>query len=212
MVFFIPLASLAGNGTCIACEADRGALERISPETWRALERGEVAVEADPVDGAKGRKAEVARARALLPHPASAVWGVLTAFESWPRFLPNLEKTEVLRREGNRVWLRNQISVLWVDVQTAPIYELYPRQGRITWRLDPTREQELERVEGAWQITPLGSRDGCLVEYQALVDAGRGIPRFVEEMLTRRSLPDVLRNLRREVEGATTRGRALDGG
>jgi hypothetical protein len=45
-----------------------------------------------------------------------------------------------------------------------------------------------------------------------LVSVGRGVPRFVEEMLTRRSLPDVLRNLRREVDASTARSRADDGG
>jgi ribosome-associated toxin RatA of RatAB toxin-antitoxin module len=212
VILCIPLVSAGGDETCIACEADRRALERISPQTWRALEAGEVVVESDPAEGENEPGAQVARARALFPHRASALWKVLTAFETWPRFLPNLRKTEVLRREGNRVWLRNQLQILWVDVQSAPIYVLQPRLGRITWRLDPTRAQDLERVEGAWQVVPLEGRDVCLVEYRVLVSVGRGVPRFVEEMLTRRSLPDVLRNLRREVDASTARSRADDGG
>lgn len=198
LLFCLPLAQAGGAAAvCIACEADRGALERISPEMWRALERGEVAVE----HGRSGEEeARAARAWALLPHRAGAVWQVLTAFESWPNFLPNLRKTEVLRREGNRVWLRNRIRVLWLDLQSAPIYELHPEEGRITWRLDPNQQQDLERVEGVWQILPLEDRDACLVQYRILLDAGRGIPRPVEEMLTRRSLPDVLRGLAREIE------------
>jgi ribosome-associated toxin RatA of RatAB toxin-antitoxin module len=206
----MPLASEGGDGVCIACEADRRALERMLPDTWQALERGEVVVDHARADDEKGPGGRIARAWALIPHRASALWQVLTAFESWPSFLPNLRKTEVLRREGNRVWLRNQIRILWVDVQSAPIYVLHPRQGRITWRLDPDREQDLERVEGAWQIVPLESGDACLVEYRVFVDAGRGVPRFVEQMLTQRSLPDVLRNLRREVEARTARGHAGD--
>jgi hypothetical protein len=118
--------------------------------------------------------------------------------------MPTIREVEVLRREGNQVWLRNHLRILWVDIQSHPMYVLHPRQGRITWRLDPTREQEFDRVEGVWQIVPLESGDGCLAEYRVLLDSGRWIPGFVEEMLTRRSLPDLLRSLDREAAAQTT--------
>ncbi|MBZ5726070.1 MAG: SRPBCC family protein, partial [Acidobacteriia bacterium] len=50
-------------------------------------------------------------ASAVIPYPPQEVWSVVTDFESRPRFVPGNKGVEILRREGNRLWIAEHLRV-----------------------------------------------------------------------------------------------------
>ena len=87
-----------------------------------------------------------------------------------------------------------------VSFRQTVIHTLSPDARRLSWVLDPDYDHDLEWVAGSWQLTPLGDGRRTLVEYDLDLDVGRLVPLFVQTRLLQRSLPDVVRSARREVE------------
>lgn len=200
-----PIRAAAVAALCCAFASespggDEAVRARFGEARWSALERGEVVVAREPPEPDDAFRAERNTAAGILARPCERVWQVLTDFESWPAFLPNMRQLRILERDESRVRLRNQLRFFGLDFSHSVVYTLAPAQGRIGWETDPRADNDIERIEGSWQLTPLAGGERCLVEYAVRVDLGRLIPGFVEERLVRVSLPDVIRNLRDEVE------------
>ncbi|MEX2209178.1 MAG: SRPBCC family protein [Myxococcota bacterium] len=189
-----------GAAPCIACRAPVAEPAALySLEDWAALQEGAVLrqpvvleVEPDDTSGAT-------RAESLIRRPPANVWTVLTDFERWPEFMPLIDATRVDRRVGAKLWVEQRYSIMLMPFGHTTIYELDPRDGRLTWNLDEAAPHDIAASVGAWALLPLGAGDETLVRYDARMRAGRALPEFVERMLRDRSLEQMLAGLRAEV-------------
>lgn len=185
---------------CIACRAPEfEPSNAFSESEWLALEDGEVlsrqeAGARDDADLSGGTRAD-----SLIARPPAQVWSVLTDFERWPDFMPLIEKTQVAKRDGSRLWIAQQFKVMFVSMGHTTIYELDSRDGRLSWQLDTEAPHDIAASEGAWQLVPVADGRETLVRYTAQMRAGRGVPEFVETWLRGRSLEKMLTSLRGEV-------------
>lgn len=59
--------------------------------------------------------------------------------------------------------------------------------SKMTWTLDPTRENDIAATDGLWTLHPTADGDTLFV-YEARLDSGRAIPAFIQEELTEQSL------------------------
>jgi len=185
---------------CIACRAPALEPSRdYSTREWLALEDGEVLHrdEASPASG--GEASGAARAEGLIQRPPAQVWDVLTDFERWPDFMPLVEKTRVARRDGPRLWVSQQFSVMFVSMGHTTIYDLDARDGRLLWQLDLAAPHDLASSQGSWQLLPIGGGRETLVRYDARIRASRAVPEAIEHWLRGRSLDELLTSLRGEV-------------
>ena len=72
-------------------------------------------------------------------------------------------------------------------------------QSRIVWNLDDRYDNDVERIEGHWQIDELA--DGrSLGQFATVVDVGAALPDFLENAITARLLPETIENIRRWVD------------
>jgi carbon monoxide dehydrogenase subunit G len=170
-----------------------------SVEDWNALQEGEVlrapVVLDEPEDEASG----ATRAEGLIRRPPASVWSVLIDFERWPKFMPLIDATRVERRDGAKLWVEQRYSILLVPLAHTTIYDLAPRDGRLSWSLDEQAPHDIAASRGAWALVPLVDGRETLVRYDAQMNAGRAVPEFVQRMLRDRSLEQLLAGLRAEV-------------
>ncbi len=189
-----------GAAPCIACNApvvEPAAL--YSLEDWTALQAGEVLRQPVALEEPAGEASGATRAASLIPRPPAQVWSVLVDFEEWPSFMPLLDTTSVERADGAKLWVEQRYSVLFVPLAHTTIYDLAPRAGRLSWRLDEEAPHDIAASRGAWALVPLADGRETLVRYDAHMSAGRAVPEFVERMLRERSLEQLLAGLRAEV-------------
>ncbi|MCP4004094.1 MAG: hypothetical protein GY725_07860 [bacterium] len=185
-----------GAMICIACRATTPEPRTLfSPGDWQALADGEIVRESDVSSDTEA----LSRAAGVIPQPPAAVWASLTDFESWPRFMPHITSTEITQRNGDRMWVHQEFKVWMVGMQHTTIYELTPTTGRLGWKLDLDREHDIAASEGHWQLVPLDEGRKTLVRYSAKMDSGRSVPGFVEDLLLKRSLSNLITSLRDEV-------------
>ena len=127
------------------------------------------------------------------------MWSVLTDFERWPDFMPLIDGTRVERRLGAKAWVEQHYSVMLVPLSHTTIYDLAPRDGRLSWSLDEDAHHDIASSRGAWTLVPIADGRETLVRYDARMSAGRVVPEFVQQMLRERSLDELLAGLRTEV-------------
>ncbi len=194
-------SELGAPSPCIACALPVERLENlVSSHELEQLRDGQILVVEEERDGGEGSAKGRTRASALVGRPPDAVWSTLTDFESWPGFMPLIDATEIARREGDQVWVRQRFSVMFVDLRHTSIYTLAPRAGEIRWALDKDEPADIASSEGTWRLLPVDGGTATLVLYRASMSSGRAVPGFVQDMLMRRSLRALLGNLRTEVE------------
>ncbi len=189
-----------GAAPCIACRAAVvDPAELYSGEDWIALRDGQILREDGERSSTEDDLAGATRARSLIRRPPAQVWAVLTDFEQWPEFMPLIDATRVERHAGPKLRVEQNYHVLFVSLAHTTIYDLDPRDGRLSWRLDEEAPHDIRASRGEWRLVPLASGRETLVRYDATMRAGRAVPEFVERMLRGRSLEQLLTSLRTEV-------------
>ncbi len=170
-----------------------------SKTQWRALDNGEIITVEGDSELNRPRLERLVHAAAVIPHPPEPVWAVLADFEHRPAFLPGAKEIRVIRHEGNRVWLDEHVKVLLVSVRYRVINTLEPQLGAMSWILDKTAPHDIADTEGAWRVTALDAGARTLVTYRVRVETGQPLPGFLENLLVKHSLPDLIEGLRAEV-------------
>jgi len=189
-----------GAAPCIACRAPVAEpLSLYTPEDRIALEAGEVLRDELSRESAEDDLSAATRAASLIKRPPAQVWEVLTDFERWPEFMPLIRGTRIGRRVGEKLWVEQSYRIMLVPLAHTTIYELSPRDGRLSWRLDEAAPHDIAASQGAWSLVSVASGSQTLVRYDAEMSAGRAVPAFVERMLRERSLEQLISSLRTEV-------------
>ena len=192
---------VAAPSPCIACAVPVERLESlVSSRELDQLRDGQILVAEDERQAGETSARGRTRASALVRRAPGAVWSTLTDFESWPGFMPLIDATEIARREGDQVWVRQSFSVMFVGLKHTSIYDLAPRAGELRWALDDEEPADIVASQGTWRLVPVDGGKATLVRYRASMSSGRAVPDFVQDMLMKRSLRALLGNLRKEVE------------
>lgn len=95
---------------------------------------------------------------ALVPFPASAMYGLVTDMERYPEFLPWCSGARLLSHSGEELCGEIEVSRLGVTQRFSTCNRLHP-PDRMELRL---REGPFHKLDGAWEFTALRD-DACKV-------------------------------------------------
>lgn len=115
----------------------------------------------------------------LVQARAEDVWQVLTDFEGWVHFLPDLESIRVTRSEGGRLVVEQTNVTLGRRIRTTSSVAFDAERGELRLELDPSIPQDLEDMTSIWTVSrcPNGS---ARVELRLRLRSGHPVPRFFE--------------------------------
>ncbi len=170
-----------------------GSLNQLPAQEQSALQAGDATV-----TGSNGQFT----GRVLINASAPDVWQVLTDYDNFERFFPNVENSRLLESANNRS-VFEQINVVQVFLFTqrsrivVASTESYPQQ--IDFLLV---EGDLETLQGTWQIEPVSSSpDQVLITHQVSVEPNQGgAVRNVFFNIYQNVLEDTLAALKQEAE------------
>jgi glycosyltransferase involved in cell wall biosynthesis len=208
-----PAAAAVVLALCVAPGAQ--ALERPElPElTAKELDRiagGKLVVRkarGDDPDTVKGSVTGVVEIGAAVDE----VWKAVLDFEGLPERNKSLRETEryvdQIDETGQRtIKVRYSLQVFMERVGYHLHHEFDPATGVLRWSLDPSRSNDVARIDGTMSVWP-GSKDATtLLLFTSRADTGRPIPDWVERYLTETTLRGYLRSIKQhsEVLGAAT--------
>ncbi|MEM8502455.1 MAG: SRPBCC family protein [Cyanobacteria bacterium P01_D01_bin.1] len=199
-----PLSTTAAAQTRLSLSDQTGhdVLESLSAQERAALENGQVMMSAAR-DGDKGQFT----ARVLIDAPVDKAWEVLTDYDNFEKFLPNIENSELLESEDNRRVFEqmNVISVVpsVIDIRSRVVIEsteIHPK--KVDFQLV---EGDLDTLQGIWQLDPVSvageeETEQVLVTHQVDIDPGSGSPRGLFFSTYRLVLEDSLIAAKAETE------------
>lgn len=119
------------------------------------------------------------------------VWGVLKSFESYPKWIKNVDEIEVYRKQGENIDVRFKISAVGMSVEYFIAHQFREANKYATWTLDYGRQSDLGDSVGFWKVDPVeGNPDASLVTYSVDIQLKSWLPGFVRRILVDNGLKD----------------------
>ncbi len=117
-------------------------------------------------------------ARALVAADAKLVWQVLTDYESLPRFVPGISKSQVRSREGPRLTLDQAGEARFLFFSFPIQVTLEVTEGASSWIASRAIGGNVRRMEGRYDLAP-DARGGVLLRYRGVVEPDFSLPPLV---------------------------------
>ncbi|MCJ7774731.1 MAG: hypothetical protein MUP22_16525 [Desulfobacterales bacterium] len=179
----------------------------LKPEEKKLIEQGEIIVREIPTNHQAGR---TFKAIGLINAEVDHIYQTLQDFDSYPEFMPNLEKIEVVKRDSNSAVLNYTLDLPLNKVKKYRLATDF-KQGTgsafITWKQIPwpglNESEKINDTTGYWNFSNYPNMKGyVLAVYHVYTDPGP-IPTglgWIVDILTRSSVPNVVLNTRQRVK------------
>lgn len=170
----------------------------LTKEQWKQLEDGEVVLQKVESDGKqKGGGLAVG----IINAPAEKLFAALADFEEHVSYFPRMVSLDLYTPEQEGlIGIHPTIKVPIVgQVQYHVLFKLDEKAGTLLFGLDHSKQNDIADTLGAWVVRDLG-KDRSLFVYSVYVDTGRNVPKVIENFLTNRDLPNVIKAVREHLE------------
>jgi hypothetical protein len=118
--------------------------------------------------------------------------------------VPRLKSVRVLERQGDRLRVHQEIDATVTTARYTAWYQVDPVAHSIHWSIDAgARDNTVRDVDGDYRAAELAPGRTLLV-YRTYVDSGLHVPQSIQSYMQRRSIPDLLRAIKRRVESGGT--------
>jgi len=123
--------------------------------------------------------------------PVETVWSVILDYQKYPKWIGDLDETEIYRRSDGLLFVRFKTAVMGVEVEWFIRHTLNTDKGYVTWTLDYDRESDLEDSVGYWRVTPSKKNpEVTRVEYSVNLQLRGWVPGFIKKILVDQGLED----------------------
>lgn len=184
----------------VAVLAFAGAVVDLSAAELASAQRGAIPVRTETFNQPSGKAAGRGMGAVVVDRPLPEVWAVLTRFEDKAEYMPRLKSVTVLERQPGRLRVRMVVDASVLTTRYTAWYTMDQAAWTLSWNLDASApDNGIIGAQGAYRLQSLGPQR-TLVLYHGFVDSGRKVPRFIQDYMTRKSIPDVLRAIKSRVE------------
>jgi len=209
LVQAVVLGVLVLAACAMPCAADDSAEDMdayLTPKNIARLEKGDVIVFKKSGKDERGKASGEGRVMALVNRPFDIVWEHLCRFEDHPQFMPRLVDIEMYPVDEHTRGMKETVSLPFMKVCYHVLQTPDKEAGTVAWRLDRTKENDINDTSGCWMLKPHGD-DQCIVMYSGVADSGLFIPKVLENYLMKFNLPDIVKALKKRAEsdGAYTK-------
>jgi len=114
----------------------------------------------------------------IIMAPQQYVWEKLTNFSTYPKLFPRLKTCQVVKKEGNLVYIESLLKPQMFVNQPCQhtINDLEDKPDSLKWKLT---DGNFKAVEGEWKLKSIDDGQHTAVKYTMQVDPGPLIPRPV---------------------------------
>ena len=180
------------------------AMAVVTKDDWEKLKAGEVLFEGKFLETEnKVQKGEFT-VRIFIKADRKAVWKVVRDYENMPEYTPRLYNVTILKKEDGTVYLRYQLKVMWLDITYYPLTHETELYRRVDWETDLTKRNDIGGTTGYWLLEDAPGESGIILHYVSYVDIGYLVPKLLAKTVAKRSLPEVIINMRKRIESGGT--------
>jgi len=133
----------------------------------------------------------------VINAPVEKVFDVITQYERYPEFLPEVKEVRVANRQGSTLELHYKVDVVKTVRYSIRVTEERPR--RMAWSF--IEGEVMKDNKGSWLLEPEGEGK-TRATYNVEMALGLLVPKAVVNALVDTSLPKMLEAFKRRAEGA----------
>lgn len=112
------------------------------------------------------------------------VWEVLKSFERYPKWIDDVDETEVYRKKGEDIDVRFEISAMGFSVEYFIAHKFREADKYATWTLDYSRQSDLGDSVGFWKVDAVeGDPNASVVTYSVDIQIKSWVPGFIRTLL-----------------------------
>jgi len=167
------------------------------------MEKGGVVVKTETHPSEDGKLAARIKAYCIINKPPAAAWAVMLDYHRFHEFMPRLERVQILQKTKDTMKVAQTIRVPLGLVNYTLDLKFDRALGKVSWALDKSRKHDIADTFGAWEFSPYGNNKTSL-RYTSTLDSGMLIPKFLEDLLIKNDLPEILLSMRRRTESDGT--------
>lgn len=161
----------------------------------------------------EGSSVSEVKAIALIDAPPQDVWRVIRDYANYTRFMPYTDESRVVatEQEGKVTFFYCLVNAPMVDkrdffirIQDESDWQDGKGFLKSTWTVTtdkaPAEREGVVRVKvnnGYWLLEPREEGKKTFVTYYLLTDPGGSLPRFIADKANKKSVPDVVRAVRK---------------
>jgi len=136
----------------------------------------------------------------VISAPPDKVFAVITDYEKYPEFLPEVKKVKVEFGSGNVKEVTYTVDIK-AKVITYTLKHTARPPDELAWTM--VRGEMMKGNDGAWLLKKVP--EGTEATYRIDLKLGALVPSMVERMLAEQSLPGLLANFKKRIEGLQAR-------
>jgi ribosome-associated toxin RatA of RatAB toxin-antitoxin module len=132
----------------------------------------------------------------VINAPLEKVFEVIGDFEKYPEFLPEVKKAKVERAQGNVKEVTYTVDIK-AKLITYTLQHTAKPPAELAWTM--VRGEMMKGNDGAWLLKTVPG--GTEATYRIDLKLGALVPSMVERLLAEQSLPGLLQNFKKRIEG-----------
>ena len=152
-----------------------------------------------------GSKVKTAEALFIVKASPDAVYKVISDYDHYPEFMPNIVKTTILEKSGSETKCKFTLKIAMFKIEYSLSLKSNIRSlpYSVTWDFI---EGDIKDTSGSWSIDmeEKGSRYS-LVHYSVRTEPGGFVPDWVTNKLSSGSIPDMITAIRKRAEDSPAR-------
>lgn len=129
--------------------------------------------------------------------PVEKCWAVISDYERYPEFLPEVKKIKTSNRRGNEVDVQYEAEVVKVIKYTVHMREEAP--SKVSWSF--IDGEFMKDNKGGWVLEDAGGGT-TKATYTIAVEVGMLVPKTIVNALVDTQLPRLLENFKKRIEAS----------
>jgi hypothetical protein len=196
--------AVAVLGVCAGAVRADPALPRSAAEVLSAQPAGVVArLEQDKVVVSTSEADHWVRAFAIFERPRDEVMHLIAQSTRQIEYRPEITAISTVETFPHGNVDEHQLRILFVELKYYLRSQIDYTEGRAWWTLDTTRPSDLSRLDGYWEFYEYGPAR-TLGAFGTVVDIGPALPGFIQDLASRKSVPQTVDRTRRWVDSNGT--------
>jgi hypothetical protein len=146
-----------------------------------------------------GDRAGNAQALVLFERPRLEVLKLLASTPRQKEYRPELTRLQVIEASERSDVAEYRVRFMLTTLVYRARHGWDMEAGRVWWTLDPAFDNDVEVLDGLWELRALDARR-TFGRFTTRIDLGPSVPAFLQDYATRKQLPASMETLRRWVD------------
>jgi hypothetical protein len=143
------------------------------------------------------------QALVIFSQPRRRTLRLLSQTARQAEFRPELREVETIEWGDATALDEHRMAIMFMKIDYRLRTHFDFERGRIWWELDPSFDNDLEHVEGFWELYALG-RGETLGRFGTRVQVGATLPVWLQDYATRKNVPQTMEHVRHWVDSDGT--------